>query len=315
MRLVDRVVNASATVELESPGGRRHLLPGVGAKSADIRRCQLRYILDRTASEECLNLISSPSNGLFERESPLFRMPAENFWVELFEAGTGQAKIGLLVETEPGGRRGILTGYFLDESGRPDKIGAWVEFDLDSPPRLRSRAGVGMTHDVYCHLNELLQCAVMRVEPEWEQFFRSRDGLRYMHTINGIGANAWYFLPIACAFAAMLNSPELLIETPSNLGKLNSARLRRGRTPLLDHLEVSIRLGENRSVSRGARPIHTKASPRLHHVRGHYVHRAGKTFWRSPHLRGDADRAIVRKTVRVLGALSRPTFRAGRVSA
>ncbi len=301
MRLIDIVANAPAAVELTDGAGQRHVVPGIGAKIADIRSCDLRYILDKNASDECMKLVTSPSNGLFQPDSPLLRMPEQAFWVEWFGTESQKTKVGLLVESSPDGRSGILTGYFQDEYGHADKIGACLEFNLDSPCWPASAAEIRMRHAEYPHLNDLLSCATLHIESEWERFFRSRSSDDFARTMNDLAANSWYFLPTACAFAAMINSPELLIATSSDLARLNAARRRRGSPPLLDHIEISIRLGQV-PVANDRSGVHSgKSPPRLHHVRGHFVRRAGKTFWRSAHLRGDGEGPVLRKTVRVRG--------------
>jgi hypothetical protein len=41
---------------------------------------------------------------------------------------------------------------------------------------------------------------------------------------------------------------------------------------------------------------------RLHHIRGHIVHRRGSIFWRHAHLRGDVAGAVGTRTVTVTAA-------------
>lgn len=301
MRLIDVVVNAPATVELTDDAGRWHLVPGVGARVGDIQSCDFRYILDKVASDECMKLVKSSSNGLFQLDSPLLRMPRQAFWMEWFSTDADKTKIGLLVEAAPDGRSGILTGYFQNEYGRADKIGAWLEFNFDYPSRPADPAHLTMQHREYPHLNDLLSCARLHIEPEWDGFFRARSPDHISQTMAELAANSWYFLPAASAFAAMLNSRELLIATPSNLSRLNAARRRRGSRPLLNHIEISIHLAQAKAAADADRRAGAKSSPRLHHVRGHFVRRADKIFWRSAHLRGDAERPILQKTVRVHG--------------
>lgn len=298
MRLIDKVVNATPRAELVDGSGLRHQVDGVGLKADAIRHCPLRYILDTITSAECLRLVRSDSNGLFEPDSPLLRLPAETFWLEWFGERRGYRKEGILVESSDG-RSGTITGFFEQGEGLADKVGALVHFDLDGPSRDDMPAHWTLRHDTYLHLNPLLACATTLVEPEWDRYFRTRPPAEYQQNIEDVAGHCWYLLPMACAFAAMLNSPDVLVETPSRLGTLNVARSRRGRPPLLDHIEVSIRLGIRSDGSSAAGGTRTKNPPRLHHVRGHFVHRYGKTFWRSAHLRGDAERPILQKTVNV----------------
>lgn len=310
MRLIDRVVNASAKIELSDCSGARHIVTGVGAKANAIGDCDLRYILDPLASNECMNLVFHASNGLFEPANPLLRLPAQTFWLEWFGPSAHRPKIGMLVEAWEGGRRGLLTGFFQDEWGNADKIGARIEFDLDQPGAML--AGRKMRHATCAHLSGLLACARLQIDPDWDRFFRTRGGDLYDRALIDLAEHSWYLLPAACAFAAMLNSRDVLIETMSDLDRLNAARIRRGHRPLLDHIEVSIRLDDAVRASSAGHVERIKSSPRLHYVRGHFVNRAGKKFWRSSHLRGDAERPILGKTVRVVGGYRRSAALAAR---
>lgn len=304
MRLIDKVVNAPAEIELVDGSGRAHRVTGVGVKSDAIRNCPLRYILDSNASAEIERLVLSESNGLFDPDSPLLRLPSETFWLEWFGSKGSYRKAGALVETDDG-RSGTLTGFFETQEGRADKVGVCVRFDLRGLGGSASPQALRMRHDSYSHLNPLLACSTALIDEEWDRFFRTRPPHEYSQNLKDIGDHIWHLLPVTCAFAAMLNSPDVLVETPSSLERLNVARTRRGREPLLDHIEVSIRLGETRQDLSAGGGGHHKSSPRLHHVRGHFVHRAGKTFWRSAHLRGDAERPIIQKTINVRGSLAR----------
>lgn len=67
-----------------------------------------------------------------------------------------------------------------------------------------------------------------------------------------------------------------------------------------------MRLGEYSppSESRAAGAGSGREPPRMHVVRGHYVSRGSKTFWRTSHLRGSGRWTDQAKTVRVKGARS-----------
>jgi hypothetical protein len=301
MRLIDRVVNSPPQFETTDAAGGLHRMAGVGAKSSAIKECALRYILDPNASDECMRLLTTDNNGLLDPASPLLRFPAETFWLEWFGTTAGHPKWGVLVETGPDGRRGCLTVFFQDEFGRADTVGAFIEFDLDGLAGSAFGSNFSIQHDTYLHLNRLLACATGRLDPGWDRYFRTRPAEEYRRNLADVAQYCWHLLPMTCAFAAMLNSVDILTEAPSNLERLNAARVRRGREPLLDHIEVSIRFGQARDGLVRSGQLRTKSSPRLHHVRGHFVHRAGKTFWRSPHLRGDVEKPIVQKTVVVHG--------------
>jgi hypothetical protein len=69
----------------------------------------------------------------------------------------------------------------------------------------------------------------------------------------------------------------------------NAKRLRQGKPPLFSWHTVLIEPTKQKFPHQGG----THATPRQHDVRGHWVNRNGKRFWRKPHKRGDASLGIV----------------------
>jgi hypothetical protein len=68
----------------------------------------------------------------------------------------------------------------------------------------------------------------------------------------------------------------------------HAKRVRQGKKPFYDWHVVTIEPSKPAAPHQGG----THASPRLHEVRGHWVNRNGKRFWRRPHERGDASLGI-----------------------
>lgn len=69
----------------------------------------------------------------------------------------------------------------------------------------------------------------------------------------------------------------------------NAKRIRQGKKPMFDWHTVVIEPPRQKMPDQGG----THASPRLHDVRGHWVTRGGKKYWRKAHQRGDASKGIV----------------------
>ena len=69
----------------------------------------------------------------------------------------------------------------------------------------------------------------------------------------------------------------------------NAKRIRHGKKPLFDWHTVTIEPPKPKAEAQGG----THASPRLHDVRGHWVKRGDKRFWRKAHQRGDASIGVV----------------------
>jgi len=83
---------------------------------------------------------------------------------------------------------------------------------------------------------------------------------------------------------------QLVSEVYTPIKRSNHAkRLRQNKLPLFDWHTVVIEPPKPKAEAQGG----THASPRLHDVRGHWVTRNGKKYWRKPHQRGDASKGVV----------------------
>ena len=82
--------------------------------------------------------------------------------------------------------------------------------------------------------------------------------------------------------------------------KNHAKRLRQGKLPLFDWHTVAIEPPKPKAEAQGG----THASPRLHDVRGHWVKRGDKRFWRKAHQRGDASIGVVFHDYKLKGEVS-----------
>lgn len=96
----------------------------------------------------------------------------------------------------------------------------------------------------------------------------------------------------------LLNSRNATEATQVDLSaKLNKARLRSGKPPLLDHTTIRIKL--SRAMTARAGSGTQREATRFHVVRGHPKIRKSGVFWWSDHGRGDPARGSVDQTYRV----------------
>ena len=94
---------------------------------------------------------------------------------------------------------------------------------------------------------------------------------------------------VICTFLKNLYEQKInTVYTPVP-SKNHAKRVRQGKAPLFDWHTVVIEPPKQAVPHQGG----THASPRLHDVRGHWVVRRGKRFWRKAHQRGDASLGIV----------------------
>jgi hypothetical protein len=86
----------------------------------------------------------------------------------------------------------------------------------------------------------------------------------------------------------LLNTEKVNAHTPV-LKSNTLKRIRQGKKPMFDWHTVLIEPPKPKAEAQGG----THASPRLHDVRGHWVNRNGKRYWRKAHQRGDASLGVV----------------------
>jgi hypothetical protein len=95
--------------------------------------------------------------------------------------------------------------------------------------------------------------------------------------------------PMLRAAIMLLNSRNLAEYEPRPTPpKLNAARARRGKAPLLDYTHVRVRLSRG-LAARAGMAADARNPSRLHLVRGHFKIRASGVFWWSPFARGATD--------------------------
>lgn len=303
MLLADRV--AQSAIEAESLAGAASIFDADLLTS--MQSANPRYVLDEHAAEACTELIRN-AEGLFDPASELLRLPSESFWLEMRQepSGVGEqsdgGRIGVLVQAERNGRSGFIRHFASKPNGVCQEYPVWTEFDFDHPPEPCERS-FRLSHSEFSHLAQLLDHAVVHLDRHWASSPTASGAAEGSNPQQIFAEAVWFDLPLISAFAALLNSPDIVATRKSDLHRLNRARARRSRPPLLEHVEVRLVLGEEQRYAGSAAARH-RTPPRLHFVRGHMVRRSGKTFWRAAHLRGDTSRAILQKTVRVTAAKS-----------
>ena len=309
MRLLDQVCAMTSDLVVMTPDGRSFNLPSPAHIADAVRNAPLRYILDEAVVEFLVELGLGQSARLTEL-ADLVRMPAPLFWLEWNDSERNNALFafkgarrpvaqeqnrpaGVLVQSDATGRRGRIQSVWTSDDGAIDLAPMELEFDLDTPDFAALHLDfVRATTLGEPALDELLGHAGMRLRGEWRDYFQAAaanaaDFERALH--ENLCAVVRDF-PCVLAFVLAINARNAFDASASNLTKLNRARVRRGKAPLLDHIEVRARLDV------AAYDQHTAASRRAarqHFVSGHLVRRAGGVFWRRAHLRGDPERGML----------------------
>jgi hypothetical protein len=307
MYLYDQVAQSTSETVVEDIGGRIHCVPGAADLAADVRACSTRYVLDETVRDTCLELLCGRPE-VIRLEDECYRIPHQAMWVEWIDpevpdnSTARNRRAGVLVLAEESGRRGTVHSFSQDAEGQPWVAQIMFEFDFDNEISADD-ALCGLSFDSVsspAEAHRIYRHSLARVDKRWLAYFRASGGLPRDALQAMIRATAPDF-GMLCSFLLLLSLECAVAQPRQGLDKINRARARGGRSLLLDHIEVSLRLAivSNRN---GEMAHRDRSAPRLHQVRGHLVRRAGKTFWRMHHLRGDAAKGIVAsRTVRVTG--------------
>ncbi|MGV2496045.1 hypothetical protein [Pelagerythrobacter aerophilus] len=301
-RLADRIMLCPPKIRISKGLPKPMLLTGVGCRNKEIATVPVRYILQPEVAFWCCELVRS-ADGYLDTCNPRMKMPHDSFWLEWpSEDATSRHSFGALVNSGPDGRSGEIHSWWASEGAIPDLNVLSVEFDLDAPmaKAANGRSAFAVRNAALPQLDDLLSHVIARLDPSWEEFLARCGREKFPQLIQECMDNTWYLLPQILAFVAVLESRTPLTFLSSDLSRLNKARQRRGKLPLLDHAEIGLDLarGSILSAEHGGN-ARTRQTPRLHHVRGHLVHRGETTFWRAPHLRGDIALGVVRQTVTV----------------
>ena len=309
MKLLDLVAQTAAPRTFRDKHGRSMRYSAVADAAADLKECPIRYVLDRAASAQCNDLVISAPE-LFDASDSFLRLPSDNFWLEWFgdpEEGStqifGRDRMGALVRADEGGRRGEIRLFWPDSVGVGCTSGA-VIFDLDHPIKVpeKSQHRFRMSHRDLPHIDALLRHTALEMDPEWVEFMSHWTADDRASYLSWLASSAWFGIPVLLSFSAILNSGGLLDSRNSDLARLNKSRTASRKAPLLEHVEVSMRLGLSHASGFVSSGLGERRTPRLHYVRGHLVRRSGKTFWRASHLRGDPSAPLLSRTVRFSGA-------------
>ena len=305
MYLCDQVAQSRSEMLVEDEAGRVHRVPGACDLAGDVRSCSTRYVLDSTVRDTCLELLCNRAE-VIRLEDRCYRIPHQAMWIEWTDPNStpGQVniRVGVLVlADDETGRRGTMHSFSQDEAGAPWAAQVFFAFDFDTELS-DSDALCGLRFDDVRDPDEVMRIfrhGMGQVDRRWLAYFRAAGGLP-VEVLRQMMRAAIPDFGMLCAFLLLLSLECAVAEPRPGLDRINRARAKVGKSLLLDHVEVSLRLAVVGAQGGGGHAGRTTA--RLHQVRGHLVRRAGKTFWRTHHLRGDAAMGVIAsRTVRVSG--------------
>ena len=319
MRLQDMVVEAS-DVWIQTSDTKIHNMPGANTATQNISSAPLRYVLD----DACVRMVSEAAFGeksMVGEAVDLLRMPAERIWLEWSEPlplqvvqrsghdGSGRKdrparKVGILIESDDSGRRGAAQMIWQNEQGEAELSPFVAEFDFDAELFRASETTKETVRHVQVRglqaLDPFFRRIRYRMDPKWEAYYRGycKSNEHFERIVCSALTHVAGDFPIAAAFFLILSTRSAFDEKPASFAKLNAKRARKGKTALLDFVEVKMNLTPSQQT--GGFGAGERSLPRLHHVSGHLVRRGDTLYWRRAHLRGNPSHgAIVAKTINV----------------
>jgi hypothetical protein len=288
MYLADKIAHCSASLAVEGPGA-RWSLPGASAFSELLSHCLARYVLLDDVREACRQLTERWSD-LLDASNPKLRAPMEQAWIEWADPDSGE-RVGVLANAASDGRFGSMRIFWTQASEVYVAQGE-VLFDFDR--RVNSTHAQGRPlyalKAVPAEFAPLRPHLALAIDEFWADQFRATapgpQGLPEASIV--YGECLWPNVVRALAFFVLLASRLPFVERPVVRGRLNVARGKAGKPPLLDHVELRLGQAGSPRIVRRAEGRSGRKQPRLHVVRGHLVRRRDAVFWRVAHVRGGA---------------------------
>jgi hypothetical protein len=331
MRLADRISQCRTPLVVQNiKGGTITRLSGAATFAKEIVECPTRYVLSDELTRLCTALAYSKGTRTLACADLLY-VPAERVWIEwckapwlaeltrygfrVNEQAAAAGRRGAFIHS-PTGRRGVIRVFWTKGESDLDVLASSMEahFDFDTPdgevptaPDASTRPTIGVFDQAVGDADILRRCFRFRYERTWADYYANAalslgesDAVAH-HALGTIAID----IPVILAFFLLLVTRPGLPRRPLMLERLNRARSRSGKAPLLAHMEVSAPLIPEYSASCSTGSGIERRPPRLHHVRGHLVRRGSQIFWRVPHLRGSSRAGVVR-TRTVTWTLERP---------
>jgi hypothetical protein len=293
--------------------------------AAEVANAPIRFVLSDELTQLCTALAYSKGTRTLAC-ADLVRVPAESVWIEWCCAawhgelerygfdtrhpravpGAPGGRRGALFRASPDGRRGSMRTFWSGDTDG-DVLASSVEayFDLDTPegeepepPGGVSRGEEAMRRviDGESSGDILSRCFRFSYERSWSEYYhgarleaRASEAL-WRHSLGTIAID----IPVVLAFFLLLATRSGLPQQRQSFERLNRSRVKLGKAPLLEHVDVRAPLLPDYRSEGTDEPESVRRGPRLHHVRGHLVRRGSQLFWRVPHLRGSARQGSVR---------------------
>lgn len=274
-----------------------------------------RYLLDAHVMRASIELgLGRPT--VFREAMRHLRVPYSTLWLEWEESSRDKlrqelgetdtdplkpipARLGFLIECEPGGRRGIITWAWSASLGMAPNVSPYdVCFDLDAviPQSTTLVEGLSLANLPrmwsdnplqYEALMDIWRTAEHRPSAwgkTWLADLTPHQQRYLLSDIYGEYIGIWAILLLLTA-----SRPTVAYSAVSRT-KLNKARTRKREAPLLDHTTVTMHISHKLVNGQHHSPLgYARKSPRIHLVRSYLARRGDKHWITNSYLRGKGE--------------------------
>lgn len=320
--LMDSLANMATSVELSNLTKNQGILDIYPYMIKKMRHAP-RFLMDATAMQASVELSLGRPKVLMEALEHC-QVPYPEMWIEwqedhrvklqevvstfapLTEPGRPlPQRLGFLIETEQGGRKGVITwvwtsrGVSLDKIDIPHVSPVVAYFDLDSKSKHNDDTfNTGLTIRHLWDGNPVQQQALLDIwrtathgPSEWGWRFLQNvchsekqvvDRLsEFFRDVYGEYITAWTILLLLTASRKTVDYSKV------DRSKLNKARVKRRQTPLWDYTEVTMHVTAPPVAGAPRAPLgYARKSPRIHCVSRYLARRGDKHWIVQPYLRG-----------------------------
>lgn len=319
MNLADRVAQCrTGFIVKHNPTDSVWRLNNTADFAQSVASCPVRYVLSDDLTRLCADLAYSKGAGTATC-SDLLHIPTTTLWLEWCNEPWQRAlerygfplvsgghqwvgRRGALIRASTQGRRGqVRTFWTTGSETLTSSIEAYFDLDTDGAgcALADGREGAAISFFDGEQQDEddvLARCFRFRFERSWAEYYgamglsEAQKSVIWRRALGTIAVD----IPMLLAFFLLLSTRNGLPHQARDFSRVNRARHKSGRAPLLSHIEVRAPLLPQYAEYRDAESQGTRRGPRLHHVRGHLVRRGSQLFWRVPHLRGSARSGVVK---------------------
>jgi hypothetical protein len=215
---MDLVIGASQTVKQVARHGVQVEASGSGRFAHLVDHSQLRFMLDETVLDTCIDLFEHQPE-LLDSQNPTLRIPAPLLWIEWLQPHRldveEKTQTGCLIRASEDGRCGRLDRFWNVPGTGVCAAQAYVTFDLD---RVREATGPEegaqpvTVSEKERHLAGLLAHCGVGLDPAWLEYRARLSGLNHdmRHFVSNSAQTTNAAYPIAPAFIRLLSLRDCL---------------------------------------------------------------------------------------------------------